>query len=169
MMLREKALYWWKQRASRERFVLATGGLLLFLVFAWLTIEPVFQQRERLESGIPQMREDLAWMQAQLAVVEKLRGKSGPDNSGKAVLTIALVEELLREAGMHDQVSELRPASGQDVMLRFKQVAYPQLMEFLLQLRQRAAARISMANFSRLQDHPGMVEASLSLSPDPQR
>lgn len=163
MMAREKFVYWWQQRAPREKQVLAAGFALLFIVIAWLVIGSAIQKRERLEAEIPLLREDLAWMQAQIAEIDQLRGD--PSSTGKEVLTIALVEELLRAAGVHGQVSELRSASEQGVLLRFKQVAHAQLMEFLLQLRKRAAARISLASISRLPDETGMVEASLSLNP----
>ncbi len=164
-MLQERVLSWWEQRAAREKSVLAGGAVLLLIVIAWLLIGPATQRREQVEAEIPGLREDLVWMQAQIAEIDQLRGVTDPASPGKAVLTIALVEELLRESGVHGQVSELRPASGQGVLLRFEQVAYAQLMEFLLQLRNRAAARISLASISRLQDQVGMVEASLSLNP----
>lgn len=165
MNLLAKLSHWWQQRAQREKTVLATGAALLLFVLVWLLIEPAIQQRERQLAEIPLLREDLVWMQAQLAEIAQLRGDSNPSMSGKAVLTIALVEELLREVELHGQVSELRPASGQGILLSFKQVPYTQLMEFLLQLRNRSAARISLASISRLQDQAGMVEASLSLNP----
>jgi len=166
MMLRDKAMGWWQQRAPRERNVLAAGAALLLITIVYLLIEPVIQQRARIQAELPRLREDLAWMQQQGATIEQLRGSNGMVNTGRSGLTISLVEELLREAGVHAQVSDLRPGPGQSVVLRFNQVAYTQLMELLLQLRVRAAARVSLASITRLQDQPGMVEASLTLGPE---
>ena len=166
MILRAKLSFWWQQRMPREKAVLAAGAALLLLVIFWLLIEPAIQLRERMQTELPVLREDLVWMQAQVSEIEQLRGSGDTSRSGKAELTIALVEELLHTAGLHGQISELRPASGQSVSLKFDQVDYGQLMEFLLELRKRAAARISLASISHKQDQAGMVEASLSLSPD---
>jgi len=166
MILLDKAQIWWQQRAPRERHVLAAGAALLLITIVYLLIEPVIQQRARMQAEMPRLQEDLAWMQQQVAAIEQLRGSRGTVNTATSGLTISLVEELLRESGVHAQVSDLRPGSAQSVVLRFNQVAYPQLMELLLKLRMRASARVSLASITRLQDQPGMVEASLTLSPD---
>ena len=165
-MPRAKIMDWWQQRAPREQYVLVTGAVLLIFTIIYLLFEPLLQQRQRIEAGIPLMHDDLAWMQARTAEIDQLRGNTGPAGTGKAVLTIALVEELLHSAGVHAQLSELRPAQGDAVMIRFNQVSYAQLMEFLVQLRSRAAARVILASIVRLDEQVGMVEASLTLAPD---
>lgn len=165
-MSRAKIMDWWQQRAPREHYVLVTGAVLLLFTIIYLLIEPVVQQRQQIEARIPLMRDDLAWMQARTAEIGQLRGNTGPAGTGKAVLSIALVEELLRSTGVHAQLSELRPAQGDAVMIRFNQVSYAQLMEFLMQLHSRTAARVSLASIARLDEQAGKVEASLTLAPD---
>jgi type II secretory pathway component PulM len=157
---------WWQARAHRERTVLVSGVLLVLCVSIWLIMEPVIQQRHRMLAELPKLEQDLSWMQDNVEQVNRLRGGNNAATTGKTALSVALVEEIMRDTGVHEQVSELRPTSGQGVMVKFSKVAYSQLMEFLFRLKDRAEVRVSLASISRLQDQAGMVEASLSLSPD---
>lgn len=169
MNMRARFMYWWQQRAGREQWLLASAAGMLLFVFVYLLFEPVLQRREQLHADIPRLHEDLVWMQTQLADLERRRGTADPSPSTRTPLTITLVEELLRNAGIHEQVSDLRPVQGQSVMVRFDQVVYTQVMEFLLQVHNRAAARVSLASIRRMQDQTGQVEVSLTLSPDVSR
>ena len=157
---------WWQARARREKTVLVSGVLLVLCVSIWLIMEPVIQQRQRMLAELPKLEQDLAWMQNNVEQVNRLRGSNNAATTGKTALSIALVEEIMREAGVHEQVSELRPTSGQGVMIKFSKVAHPQLMDFLLRLKNKAKARVTLASISRLQDQAGMVEVSLSLGSD---
>ena len=156
---------WWQQRARREKTVLCSGVLLVLCVCIWLILEPVMQQRERMLAELPKLEQDLTWMQANVEQVKHIRGGNNAATPGKTTLSVALVEEIMRETGVHELVSELRPTSGQGVKIKFSKVAYPQLMDFLFRLKNRVQARVSLASISRLQDQAGMVEVSLSLDP----
>ncbi len=165
MKLPPAVALWWQQRVPREREILLSAVVLLVLILLYLLVEPLMQRRAQLEAEIPLLHEDRVWMESSLAQIEQLRGGTDAVDSDKSALTITLVEELLHAAGIHAQVSELKPASGQAVMVRFEAVAFTGLMEFLLQLKNRAAARPAMASISRVQGQDGMVEATLTLAP----
>jgi type II secretory pathway component PulM len=156
---------WWQQRAPREKLVLSCAAMMLVLVILYLLIEPVLLRRAQLEADIPRLQEDKIWMQDSLRQLEQLRGDGSAPGAGQSVLTITLVEELLHAAGIHAQLAELKPASGQSVTVRFDAVAFSGLMEFLLQLRTRSNARPVLASISRIDDQDGMVEAALTLAP----
>jgi len=157
---------WWEQRARREKTVLISGAVLVLGVCIWLIMEPAILQRQRMLAELPKLEQDLAWMQDNVDQVNRLRGGNNAATTGKTALSIALVEEIMRDAGVHEQVNELRPTSGQGVMVKFSKVAYPQLMDFLWRLKNKAKARVTLASISRLQDQAGMVDVSLSLGSD---
>lgn len=167
MITRDGLMQRWQSLAARERLVLVAGTALLVLILLYLIVEPVLLRRERLAADIPRLREDLVWMQSRLAELEQLQGTDNAPAQTKTALSVAMIEELLHEANIYDQVSDLRPVQGQSVMIRFKQVAYDRLLEFLSALRDRAAARVSLASIELVQDLPGRVEASLTLSSSP--
>jgi len=66
-------MQWWRERAPREQALLGGGAVVLLLTVAYLMIEPVLEERRRLAAEIPQLRQDLAWMQEHLAEVQRLR------------------------------------------------------------------------------------------------
>lgn len=165
MTSQQRFMQWWQQRAQREKLALASAVLIMVLLIVYLLVEPMLLRRARLEADIPRLREDSVWMQGSLLQVEQLRGGSTAEGTGKSALTITLVEELLHAAGIHTQVTELKPASGQSVTVRFDAVAFSGLMEFLLQLRTRSTARPVLASISRIADQDGMVEATLTIAP----
>ena len=166
MITRDSLMQRWQSLASREKSMLVTGAVLLVLIILYLIVEPALLRRERLAGDIPRLREDLAWMQSQLAELQQLRGVDGASAQARMPLSVAMVEELLHQVDIYDQVADLRPVQGQSVMIRFKQVGHDKLMEFLSALRDRAVARVSLASIERVQDQPGRVEASVTLSPD---
>jgi type II secretory pathway component PulM len=153
---------WWRERTVREKAVLVTGTAALSLIIVYLVLEPVVQERQRLQAEIPILREDLNWMQEHAGELQGLLGGTGAESK---VLSLALVEEALGNAGLKQQVIDLRPTVNQAIRLSFDQVAYADLVVFLSRLRQQSGARISEATIRRLEDRDGMVAASLLLAP----
>lgn len=162
-MTRDQFIQRWQSLAVREKSVLLAGATILVLIVIYLLLEPALERRERLQSDIPRMRENLVWMQAQVPELQQLLGTNAGRPSGEP-LSVALVEDLLRQSGIHEQVSELRPVD-QSVSLRFDDVSYSGLIQFLSALTSRTAARVGAAGIRRLET-TGHVEASLTLKSD---
>lgn len=156
---------WWQERAPREKIALMAGLCTLILLAAYLILEPVHREYRRMQEEMPKLHDDLIWMQSQLGEIRKLQGNGVTANSAGQSLSLPLVEEILRETGLKEKTSELRPAGSQGVRVSFDEVAYGDLMEFLSSLRQRSNARVSEADIGRLENRDGMVKAGLSLVP----
>lgn len=163
MMTRDHIIARWQSLATREKSILLGGTTLLVLIVIYLLLEPELERRARMQNDIPRLREDLAWMQSQLPELQRLTGTNAGQPTG-APLSIALVEDLLRQSGIHDRVSELRPVDG-SVSLRFEEVSHAGLMQFLSVLTTRSTVRIAAAGIRRLES-AGNVEASLTLKSD---
>ncbi|HKL76820.1 MAG TPA: type II secretion system protein M [Gammaproteobacteria bacterium] len=159
-------MQWWRERAPREQALLGGGAVVLLLTVAYLMIEPVLEERRRLAAEIPQLRQDLAWMQEHLAEVQRLRraGTATPRSEGAPRLTPARVEGALRQAGLGEQVAGLRPAGDGGVRVTFEQVAFPELAQWLHRLHQDSGATVTKARVRRLSGEAGMVEAQLTLN-----
>jgi general secretion pathway protein M len=160
-------LNWWQERAVREKAVLAAAAIILLLTLVYLAFEPILQERQRLTAEIPLLREDLAWMQSQVSEIQQLSNPvtTVTDNSTAPALTLAMVEQVLRQSGMEDQVTDLRPLAGQVISIGFDKVSYANLVEFLYQLQQRSNAVVSQARINRIEGSDGVVNATLALTP----
>jgi type II secretory pathway component PulM len=153
---------WWRERTAREKTVLATGAALLLLIAVFLVVESVNREQQHLQAEIPRLRADRDWM---LAHAEEIRGLSGTLRYGARALTPAMVEAVLGDMGLKDRVTELQPAANQTIRLRLDQIAFPDVMELLVRLSRDHGGRVSSANFRRLDDRDGIVEAGLVLTP----
>jgi len=160
-------LNWWQERAVREKAVLAAAAIILLLTLIYLAFEPILQERQRLTAEIPLLREDLAWMQSQVSEIQQLNTPvtAVTDSSTMPALTLAMVEQVLRQSGMEDQVSDLRPLAGQAISIGFNKVSYANLIDFLYQLQQRSNAIVSQARINRIDGSDGVVNATFSLTP----
>ena len=154
----------WRDLEPGTKWVLGTGLMFLVAVLIYLVIEPFVVERHRLTAEIPRLREDLAWMKAHVSEIQRLR-LSGDSGSGlhEEILAPAVVEQLIRNSGLQDQVTDMKPGTNGDVVITFKEVSYKKLMTFLFDLNKRNSAYINQARVNRLQDKTGMVSARLSL------
>lgn len=156
---------WWAERETREKAALIAGALAVMATAAYLTIEPMVEQRQRLAREVPEMREDLSWMRSHLDEIRRLRAEPQTrGGSGEANLTPAMVERSLQGAGLADQLEGLRP-EGDGVRLVFEQVAFGDLLEWLASFRRQSATVAQGARIERAEDAPGRVQARLTLAP----
>jgi len=155
---------WWRERSSRERAILIGGGVALLLVVIYLIMEPRIEERHRLAADIPQLQEDLAWMQRHVQEAKQLRAQGGKDTETDAGdLTPAVVEESLRRGGLADAVDDLRPAGDRGVEVAFRKVRFPKLAQWLHNLEASSGARVHKARIERLDGNKGVVKADLTL------
>ncbi|MEF8792644.1 type II secretion system protein M [Thiohalorhabdus sp.] len=156
---------WWAERAPREKAALVAAGLAIVATIAYWAIAPVVQERNRLAREIPELRQDLSWMQDHLEEIRRMRAESGGSGqSSKANLTPAMVEQSLNGAGLAEQLEGLRP-EGDGVRLVFEEVAFAELLEWLAAFRRRSAAVAKGARIERVDEAQGRVRARLTLAP----
>src|SRR6056297_3425096 len=127
---------WWRERPPRERAILIGGGAALVLVVFYLLLEPRLEERGELAAEIPQLREDLTWMQRNLEKAKRLRGleREGRPQDRERPVTPAMVEESLRASGLAKRLDALRPSGSQGVQVAFKEVPFPDLASWLRDL-----------------------------------
>ncbi|HKJ71064.1 MAG TPA: type II secretion system protein GspM [Gammaproteobacteria bacterium] len=156
---------WWRERAARERWALGLGGAALVLTVAYLAVEPVLRERQRLAAEIPQLRQDLAWMREHLATVQRLQGEAGPAAAGGAgPVTPAVVQQAVSRAGLRDQLQELRTTDSGGLRLSLKGVPFERVVAMLQQLRTGTGASVARARIQRVENQPGQVDADLTLA-----
>lgn len=122
MDLQQALRGFWSSRATRERRILAGGGVLLaLLVFYLVFIGPAVDGIGRLRSLIPQARARAAQLEALVAEAKALR--SLPQAAAApAGVTRAALEKSLDGAGLKPARSEVLP--GGDLRLNFVNVPF---------------------------------------------
>lgn len=159
---------WWQARAPREKGLLGAAAVALLGAALFSALAPRLEERRRLAAELPQLRADLGWMEARVAVVRRLRAAGGEAASaglgaGPGV-SAAGVEEVLRALGLREQVSGLRPGGEQGgLAIVFNEVAFSDLALFVSRLQAAGQGRVVSAQVNRLEDQSGAVSASLIL------
>lgn len=160
-----KALWqWWQERNAREQAFLAAAALVLVVTGGYLAVEPVFREVARMRAEIPELRQDLHWMQRHVAEVQELRqqGSAAPTNEDRPVLPT--VERTARAQDVRESLNELEDQGSDAVRARLDGVAFPALLDWLTTLRERAGITVVKADIQRPKDgKAGRVDAELVL------
>lgn len=154
---------WWQARNIRERWILAVGGGLAVIVFAYVGLwEPLVKQRATLQQEVAELRETHAWMKQAAA---KIRARSDQSDTSGAVADrslIGLVDRSSRNAGLAKQLNRVQPDGDYGVQLWFEQVSFDRLMIWLDNLERSNGARISAMHVEAT-GVSGLVDARLNL------
>lgn len=159
---------WWQARAPKEKRLLGMAAIALLGAALFSALAPRLEERRRLAAELPRLRADLAWMEARVAVVNRLRAAVGETASAELgagpSVSAAGVEEVLRALGLREQVSGLRAGGEQGgLAIAFNEVAFSDLALFVSRLQAAGQGRVVSAQVNRLEDRSGAVSASLGL------
>lgn len=159
---------WWQARAPKEKRLLGVAAIALLGAALFSALAPRLEERQRLAAELPRLRADLAWMEARVAVVNRLRAAVGEAASAEPGagpgVSAAGVEEVLRDLGLRKQVSGLRAGGEQGgLAIVFNEVAFSDLALFVSRLQAAGQGRVVSAQVNRLEGRSGTVSASLTL------
>lgn len=158
---------WWQARAPKEKRLLGLAAIALLGAALFSALAPRLEERRRLAAELPRLRADLAWMEARVAVVNRLRAADGAASAEPVVgpgVSAAGVEEVLRALGLREQVSGLRAGGEQGgLAIVFNEVAFSDLALFVSRLQAAGQGRVVSAQVNRLEGRSGAVSASLTL------
>ncbi len=150
----------WRGRSLRERAVLAAlAALLLVLAGYGLLWQPAAANSARLQQELPQLRTELARMQAMAAELAASRSRTKavvPEGAGLQ----AALQQSLRDQGLSGQKLALR-ADGR-ITLEWHDAPFSSMADWLDQARQKWRVRVVEAHVERTL-HPGDVNGHLVL------
>jgi general secretion pathway protein M len=150
----------WRERAPRERAVLAAlaGVVALTLVFL-LLVEPAWIGIKRLQSSLPSLRAQVAQLDGLLAEAKALRSRPQAATVAPAEARAAL-ERSLASAGL--KASRVTALADGDVQMTFAAVPFAQWSSWLAAAERELGARaISVKATSN--GTPGQVDVELAL------
>ena len=137
--VRDAATTFWNQREPRERRILAGGGVILLLVILYLLLwEPAFEGQRRIEKALPQMRTQLAEMEAlgqEARALSAIAAAPVPHGAElQQALTTSLANHGLKATGM--------AMSGESVQVQLDKVPFGAVAEWLQEVRQAQRMKV---------------------------
>ncbi len=149
---------WWRGLQMRERIVVAIAGVLMLLLgFHSLVWEPWQQAGADLADGIEQAEDDLNWMREAVTRLPQ---------AGKATVAVAArgnlvtrMNRLISQAGLRQQMKQMKPAAEKEVRLRFEKAGFDPLLKLLGQIQSQGLEIRELRILPA--EEPGRVNATL--------
>lgn len=151
----------WSAREPREKRLLTIGGTVLGIALVYsVFFSPAYEGRAKLREELPQLRAQLAQMQAEAREARELSAAAaGVPPSGDA-LHQALVDSLAAHGLQNVQVTAL----GDAMQVRAKNIAFGDWIGWVDDARKANKVQVSEANVTAL-DKPGQVDLDATLAP----
>ncbi len=161
--LKQQVALWWQSRNLRERWVLAVGGTLAVIVFAYIGLwEPLVKQHSALQQELVELRETHAWMKQAAATIRTRSAQSGDLPAGDDRSLIGLVDRSTRNAGLGKQLNRVQPDGDYGVQIWFERVAFDRLLTWIDSLERTSGARVSALQVEAT-GASGLVDVRLNL------
>lgn len=151
----------WSAREPREKRLLTIAGVVIGIALVYsIGFEPAFEGRAKLREALPELRAQLAQMQAEAREARDLStAAAGVPPSGDA-LHQALVDSL----GAHGLQNVQVTALGDSMQIRAKNVSFGDWIGWVDDVRKQNKVQVSEANVTAL-DKPGQVDLDATLAP----
>jgi general secretion pathway protein M len=156
----ETFLAFWRERAPRERAILATGATIVLVAILYLVfVEPAVAGINRLERGLPRERARAAQLDTLLGEVRSLKSKAqvatvSPQEARGAI------EKSLAAAGM--KALRIVPLADGDLQLTLSNVPYAAWAAWLARTERELGARATSVTATG-NATPGNVDVELAL------
>lgn len=155
--IRQSAQTFLNDRTAQERRLIAFASVFLVLALIYLLLlEPAIEGRAQLQKNLPQLRQQVAELQAMTAEASTLAKASSQPASPA---TRESIEASLARQGLKAQNVTV---TGEFVRLQLSGVAFAGLANWLEEARRTSRLSVSEATITGL-SQPGSVDASLTL------
>lgn len=156
----DSLLSFWRDRAPREKLVLALLALVVAIAVLYLAlIEPALTGIQRLERGLPQQRSQAAQLDALLSEVKTLRSRAQVATVNPSEARAAL-DKSLAAAGL--KAARVVPLADGDIQLTFSNVPYATWSTWLAGVERELGAR-TMSVSANSTATPGSADIELAL------
>ncbi|RKP58518.1 type II secretion system protein GspM [Pararobbsia silviterrae] len=151
----------WSAREPREKRLLTIGGIVLGVaLFYSVCFAPAYEGRAELREALPDLRAQLAQMQAEAREARELQ----PAAQGVPPTGDALRQALTDSLGAHGLQAVQVTAIGNSVQVRGKNVPFGDWIGWLDDARKQNKVQVSEAEVTAL-DKPGQVDFDATLAP----
>ncbi|MFT3803062.1 MAG: type II secretion system protein GspM [Burkholderiaceae bacterium] len=156
----EKFFEWWRSLARREKRMLIAGVSVIVLAIVYLGLfEPAWKGRRQLEAELPQLRAQVAQIDAMSVEARRLAALPSGNDSPHAMRQA--FESSIDAAGMRPYVSQIK-LSGEVLDVRFKEVPFAAWIDWADAALRETRLRVVDAAIQR-EAQLGKVSVRLSL------
>lgn len=121
--------------SARERFVLGLGLFVTIALLSYaLLIAPWYRELTRLRAVVPQKMSDLAWMERQVGIIERLRSGSARKQT-EDVNILSVVEKTA--AASRVPIRQINPGPEGEVKIWFRETDFDPWLLWLEKLRKQ--------------------------------
>ena len=155
---------WWRQRDTRERQIISVAVLIMSILVMYLTFEPIWIENKRMREALPQLRTDLSWMQKHTGDMRSLLNQAGTNDTTKLKeVSLSSIQTIINNMTLQKNLGELGPDANQSIRVVFKEIAFPDLMNFTYHLNNNLDVKVINASITHIGNQDGMVQALLIL------
>lgn len=153
---------YWMSLQPRERYILmAGGGIVLLLLIYLLLVEPFVLGLRDLDKRVAVQQEELAWMRAAAAEVQRLRaGGAGHQRADSGQSLLSLIDSSAKAQGLGKALKQLSPM-GEKVRVRLELAPFDTLLRWFGSL-ESSGVGVDTLTVERLEAE-GMVNATVVL------
>lgn len=155
----ESFIQWWRSLDNRERRMVMGGAVVLLLAVGYLlAFEPAWVGRQKLAQELPQLRSQLAQMDALSNEARKISGAAGPSESSATLRQI--VEASISSAGLKPFMTQ-GSFQGDLIEVKFNAAPFALLATWLASTVRETRVRVVDANVQR-EATAGLVTAKIA-------
>ena len=156
---------WWLTLALREKQAVALGGALLglfiFYQFMWM---PYLHYVDAMRVRIKTQEKTLVWMQAADKEINKIESQSkNKSKSLTPVILLGFLQKQINQAGLEQNLTQLKQATNESIELHFQKVAFDKLIMFLIAVIREQSVMLTQMSVTTEKNIPGMVNADIIL------
>jgi general secretion pathway protein M len=157
----QQVLAYWRGLASRERALVAGGGVLAVALLCYALLwAPLQRGLARLRVDVPTEYAQLQWMRAQTTRLKILRSAAPTALQNNGILSF--VEQSAQAYNIRQFIKRVDPDGTNSVQLAIDGAPFNSLVDWLANLQKSGGVRIETANLEP-QSTPGVVNARLLL------
>ena len=154
----------WQHLSLAEKKVVVIGSAVIIplLIYA-LVFSPLSNSVQTLRDQVQKNQRLLAWMQQndeKIRALEKVQHPASEEKSSTALLS--LIQNALNQSTIGKNISQLQQAEGNAIQIKFQQVNFDSLMQWLIpfcQARQLVITQMTIKPMTAT----GTVDAELKL------
>jgi general secretion pathway protein M len=144
----------------RDRQALLVGMIILIpTLFYFIWLEPFIESHQQLKNRILVEQANLTWMQQAAAEIQNLRAMS---STAPPVPLITLINISIARSSLNTIDKHLDSKNEQEVRIRFEEVPFTQLVQWLAQLYRQHQIQVTAISIER-QQRPDTVKTQITL------
>ncbi len=148
----------WQQREPRERAIIAGGAALLIIALLYAFVwEPIVQDRERLQTRVPQLIASARQIEQDASEIERLRALPRAPVSAQGLQSA--IEQSAAASNLRDKITRVAADGNNRSRVQLAAVAFDQWLSWVAKLQNEQRIRVEAAQVEALAE-PGMVKVN---------